>query len=322
MIEINKVSRLFGENKAVDGVSFSIQQGEIIGLLGHNGAGKTTLMKMITGFLEPSAGTIIIDGDVVQGGVTIQQKNIGYLPENLPTYPEMTVIDFLDYAAELRGVSEDQRGEQIRQVIAKTELQDKVYQTIGTLSRGYQQRVGVAQALLNDPKILILDEPTNGLDPSQIQHMRDLITSLKQHATVIISTHILQEVKAMCDRVLILNQGQLALDAAMHDLAKNQLLILKTDGKPNSVENLLKPIQSIESIKLLPADANHSHYEIKVKSDNSREDCIAAISKIIVNNDLSVFGIEPVQFDLETVFRNISEGIDVAITEGGYEDAA
>lgn len=323
MIEINGVSRLFGQNTAVDEVSFSIERGEIIGLLGHNGAGKTTLMKMITGFLEPSAGEIKIDGQVVQGGVTQSLPNIGYLPESLPLYPEMTVIDYLDYAAELRGVLAEQKAEQIRQAIAKTELSDKAFQIIGTLSRGYQQRVGVAQALLNDPKILILDEPTNGLDPAQTQHMRDLITSLKQHATVIVSTHILQEVKAICDRVVILNQGRLALDAAMAELNDSHQVLLKTDAEEGKLKGLLDSLASIKKIELLESAEGRCRYQLSLDGNDNTEDCIAQIVKLVSAEGLNIYSAEPVQFDLEAMFHNINQvASDVTQQAGGLEHAA
>src|SRR5688572_7309142 len=172
-------------------------------------------MKMLTGYLEPTSGLIEIDGlDIRTNRETVQRK-IGYLPENCPVYPEMTVIDYLDYAATLQGIAENERPRRVREAIIKTALQEKAAQPISTLSRGYRQRTGVAQALLHNPDILILDEPTNGLDPTQIQHMRDLIRSLTKQSTVIISTHILQEVQAICDRVIIIRNGRVALDARM-----------------------------------------------------------------------------------------------------------
>ena len=200
MIEVKNLVRKYGEFAAVDDVSFEIANGEVVGLLGHNGAGKTTIMKMLTGFLEPSFGSVKIDGLDVQSSPTKLQSEMGYLPESLPIYPELTVVAYLEYAARLRDV--DPRV-CVRKAIESTGLDEKALDLVSTLSRGYKQRVGVAQAILHEPKFLVLDEPTNGLDPNQIQQMRDLIRSLSEVATVILSTHIMQEVSAVCDLSLI-----------------------------------------------------------------------------------------------------------------------
>ena len=187
MIDVTDLSRCYGNCIAVDQVSFRIGRGEIVGLLGHNGAGKSTIMKMLTGFLEPNSGEIRIAGEKLSANRKRAQARIGYLPENCPLYPEMSVIDFLDYSAALRGLGENERAEAIRHAIRQTGLEAKAMDLIATLSRGYRQRTGVAQALLHQPEILILDEPTNGLDPGQIKHMRALIRGLGQNATVIVS---------------------------------------------------------------------------------------------------------------------------------------
>ncbi|MCI5121887.1 MAG: ABC transporter ATP-binding protein, partial [Candidatus Electrothrix sp. AUS4] len=187
MIKVEHLTRKYGDFTAVDKVSFEIGQGEIVGLLGHNGAGKTTIMKMMTGYLEPTEGSIIVDGlDVGKDRRKIQKK-IGYLPENCPVYPEMTVLDYLEYSATLHGVAAQDRPALIREAVARTALEAKATKQLATLSRGYRQRTGVAQAILHKPDILILDEPTNGLDPTQIQHMRTLIADLAKTSTVIIS---------------------------------------------------------------------------------------------------------------------------------------
>ena len=192
MITVQNITRKYDNFIAVDNVSFTIGQGEIVGLLGHNGAGKTTIMKMLTGYLEPTAGKITIGERLLNGDRRPIQEQIGYLPENCPVYPEMSVIDYLDYGASLHGVEKAKRQQMVLRAIERTALAEKAHQQIATLSRGYRQRTGVAQAILHDPKILILDEPTNGLDPTQIQQMRQLIRELAKQSTVIISTHILQ----------------------------------------------------------------------------------------------------------------------------------
>jgi ABC-2 type transport system ATP-binding protein len=207
MIQVEHLTRRYGDFTAVDDVSFRIQRGEVVGLLGHNGAGKTTIMKMMTGFLEPTGGSIRIDDLEIGRDTRAIQARIGYLPENCPVWPDMTVIDYLDYEATLHGVPAERRGRAVAEAIRRTALKEKADASINTLSRGYRQRVGVAQALLHSPDIIILDEPTNGLDPTQIRHMRELIRELATSATVIVSTHILQEVQAVCERVLILRAG-------------------------------------------------------------------------------------------------------------------
>ena len=191
MLEVEQLTRLYGNFKAVDNVSFKINKGEIVGLLGHNGAGKTTIMKMLSGFIEANQGSIEIDGADIQKDLKQAQQSLGYLPENLPIYPEMIVADYLDYASEMKGLTGDAKIAEIKRVIQATDIVPKLLMPISTLSRGYKQRVGVAQAILGKPRLLILDEPTNGLDPTQTQLIRALIRNLAKDATVILSTHIL-----------------------------------------------------------------------------------------------------------------------------------
>ena len=253
MIRVQDLTRSYGDLKAVDSVSFEIGPGEIVGLLGHNGAGKTTIMKMLTGYLEPSAGAVEIDGLDLAAERQAVQARIGYLPENDPLYPEMTVIDYLDYAASLHGVAAAHRPRRLREAIERTELGAKATDPIATLSRGYRQRVGVAQAILHHPKVLILDEPTNGLDPTQVQHMRGLIRTLAEQATVILSTHILQEVQAVCDRVLILRHGELALDAGMAELRAGKRLLVAVDAEPERALPLFGSLDGVRSAEPLAA---------------------------------------------------------------------
>ncbi len=238
MIVAENLTRNYGDVVAVDRVSFKIGEGEVVGLLGHNGAGKTTIMKMLTGSLEPSAGRITLDGEDLAEHRQAAQRRIGYLAENCPLYPEMTVIDFLEYHAGLHGIPDHKRLAAVRSAIARTELAEGG-RIIGNLSRGYRQRVGVAQAILHEPDILVLDEPTNGLDPTQIQHMRSLIQELAENATVLLSTHILQEVEAVCGRVLIIHSGRLALDSRLADLNVSHRLLASPDGAPEQVQPVL-----------------------------------------------------------------------------------
>ena len=223
MIEVKGLVKTYGSKRAVDGVSFSVKRGEILGFLGPNGAGKSTTMKMITGYVRPDSGTALVDGiDVLEDPVSVKRK-LGYLPENAPAYPEMTVREFLGFIAEVRGYRDSTaRGNQVERAIALTHLSSVRSQTIETLSKGYKQRVGFAQALLHDPPVLILDEPTDGLDPNQKNEVRMLIKSMAVEKAVILSTHILEEVEAICTRVIIISRGKLVADESPAKLLARQ----------------------------------------------------------------------------------------------------
>ncbi|HHH35584.1 MAG TPA: ABC transporter ATP-binding protein [Gammaproteobacteria bacterium] len=305
MIEVDGLTRRYGDFTAVDQLSFSISQGEIVGLLGHNGAGKTTIMKMLTGYLEPSAGEIRVDGLDIRTQREAIQRNIGYLPENCPVYPEMTVVDYLDYAAALHGVPEDQRPARLRRAIARTELEDRADQPIATLSRGLRQRVGVAQAILHEPAILILDEPTNGLDPTQILHMRELIRDLARNATVIISTHILQEVQAVCDRVIIIRAGRKALDSTLMDLRRDGRLLLEVDAGPQRLQPLLSGIPALAGIHFLGEEDGHYRYAVSLQEDGDGQ-AAPRIAEAVVQAGLQLHALQRESRDLETVFGEIT----------------
>ena len=293
MIEADRLTRRYGDFVAVDEVSFSIEPGEIVGLLGPNGAGKTTIMKMLTGFLEPSSGRALVDGVELEQDPAAVQAQLGYLPENLPLYPELTVVDYLAHAAELRQL-EDVRGAVVAAIEA-TDLKEKALDPIGTLSRGYKQRVGVAQAILHKPRFLILDEPTNGLDPGQTQHMRQLVQQLAQSATVILSTHIMQEVNAICDRALILRNGALVLDERLRDLQQASALRLRTSAAV-PVASLVSGASSLgEGAWLLQVDG-----DLDAAADQA--------AKALLGADAPIYELAPQQRDLETLFREVSEG--------------
>ena len=223
MIEVKGLVKTYGATRAVDGVTFTVRRGDILGFLGPNGAGKSTTMKMITGFLRPDAGTATVDGiDVTVDPVAVKQK-LGYLPESAPAYPEMTVEEFLGFIAEVRGFrAADAKRAQVDRAINLTHLSPVRKQTIETLSKGFKQRVGFAQALLHDPGVLVLDEPTDGLDPNQKSEVRSLIKNMASAKAVILSTHILEEVDAICNRVIIISRGKVVADETPERLRARQ----------------------------------------------------------------------------------------------------
>jgi len=315
MLEVNQLTRKYGEFKAVDGVSFSIGKGEIVGLLGHNGAGKTTIMKMISGFLEPNKGSVKVDGVSLADAPKKIQLGLGYLPENLPIYPEMTVADYLDYAADLKGLQDNDKRAEIKRAVTATEIVEKLSTPIGTLSRGFKQRVGVAQAILGQPKLLILDEPTNGLDPEQTQHMRELICQIAQHATVILSTHIMQEVEAICHRVLMLRAGELVVDAKLEDLKRTNHLVIDTSMSQAEI-SALKSTDGVTDITLISAinddkndvsDIDSYSYRFSLNADAAVKNISAALGQQIFQAGHQIFRLTPEHRDLETLFREVND---------------
>jgi len=301
MLEVSHLSRRYGPVVAVDDVSFRIDRNEIVGLLGHNGAGKTTIMKMLTGYLEPGGGTIRVDDLEIGRDTLAIQARIGYLPENCPVWPEMAVADYLDFQAALHGVAPERRTKAVAAAIGRTALADKAAAPIHTLSRGYRQRVGVAQALLHEPDIVILDEPTNGLDPTQIRHMRELIRDLAKSATVIVSTHILQEVQAVCDRVLILRAGRLVVDSRIDALPGTAGLIVAIEG------------DAADTLRRLPAV---SHCDPQGAANGIREYRLDApvaaapsIAEAVMRAGLKLHALRARRNDLETVFAEANDEV-------------
>jgi len=299
MIRVENLTRRYGELKAVDDVSFYIERGEVVGLLGHNGAGKTTIMKMMSGFLEPTSGFIRVDDLEIGRDTRAIQARIGYLPENCPLYPEMTVIDYLDFQAGLHGVSDADRPGAIARALRRTALAEKATQPIQTLSRGYRQRTGVAQAILHDPDIVILDEPTNGLDPTQILQMRELIRELARTATVIVSTHILQEVQAVCDRVLILSSGRLVVDSRMDSLQEGRRLLITVDGE---AESALAGVGGVASVELRSNSDGRWIYAL-----DADEELGPRIVAALTAAGQGIYTLRPEHRDLETVFAEVNE---------------
>ncbi|MDH3994863.1 MAG: ABC transporter ATP-binding protein [Gammaproteobacteria bacterium] len=308
MIEVQSLTRRYGKNLAVDGVSFTIGSGEIVGLLGHNGAGKTTIMRMLSGYLEPSGGSIDIDGAALATNAHQIQQQLGYLPENLPVYPDMMVADYLEYAATLKGVAATDRYQQMREAISATALEERALDPINTLSRGLRQRVGVAQALLGRPRLLILDEPGNGLDPEQTEHMRALIRKLARRATVILSTHIMQEVDAICDRVLMLRQGKLVLDAHLAQLRQSRTLQLRTNADIDALPDYLRRMPQISNIENVPTPGSQLQFLLTLHDTADPDTAANNIARCVVNAGASLYQLQPVVRDLESVFREANTG--------------
>ena len=306
MISVSNLSRSYGSTVAVDNVSFEITNGEVVGLLGHNGAGKTTIMKMITGFIEPSSGSVEVDGLVLGENTVGIQKKIGYLPENCPVWPEMRVTDYLIYQAKLHLVEEARIGSLVSEAIEKTRLTEKATARIDTLSRGYRQRVGVAQALLHKPDILILDEPTNGLDPNQILQMRELIKELAKSSTVIVSTHVLQEVQAICERVLIMRGGQLVLDSKIKDLQSENKIIFNFQPSESDVVTMLSESPLVKKVEEIQ---NSETTSLRIEVQKSE---IPSLIRSLVSAGANIESIMPEKRTLETVFAEVS-------TEGGIQ---
>jgi len=303
MIQVESITRRYGDVTAVDDVCFRIGEREVVGLLGHNGAGKTTIMRMLSGFLEPSAGRILADGRDLTGNALALRQSLGYLPESPPVYPDMMVADYLEFAATLKGIPRAQRLQAVRQVIVATDLGACSLDRIATLSRGFRQRVGVAQAMLGSPRLLILDEPTNGLDPGQTGHMRQLLRALATRATVLLSTHILQEVAAVCDRVLVLRNGRLVLDSTLAALHHSHTLVLRTGGGAPDLAGRLLQLPQVAS--LLPEEAldGPGSHRVVLHDGVDLDAAAAAVARCALGAGAQLYRLQPLARDLESVFR-------------------
>jgi ABC-2 type transport system ATP-binding protein len=305
MIEVQSLTRHYGKTVAVKDVSFHIGDHEIVGLLGHNGAGKTTIMRMLSGYLEPTAGSIIIDGVNLAGDARPMQQHLGYLPENLPVYPQMMVADYLDYVATLKGIAAPQRMQAVRETLLATDLGERALDPINILSRGFRQRVGVAQAILGQPRLLILDEPTNGLDPNQAEHMRQLIRRLARRSTIILSTHIMQEVDAVCDRVLMLRNGQLALDQSLAELHHTRTLLLRTGTTAQPLESYLGRLPQVQSLVSAVDADGLLHFDIHLHPNVDMDTAANNIAQCVIKSGAKLYQLQVSTRDLDSVFREV-----------------
>ena len=300
MIRINHVTRNFNDFTAVDDVSFEIDKGQVVGLLGHNGAGKTTIMKMITGYLEPTSGFIYVDDLKIGRDTEKIQSKLGYLPENCPLWADMTIYNFLSYQAALHNVHNTANHELVVKAIQRTKLIEKATQPIRSLSKGYRQRVGVAQAILHNPEIIILDEPTNGLDPNQTLNMRKLIQKLARTSTVILSTHIMQEVQAMCERVIILNSGKVVLDEQLNAINQEAPILVTVDKDEQTVIPILDKINGVQSARLKNNLNGNFQYILDAEQELTPD-----ISYAIQNAGLKLYELTLEKRNLESIFAEI-----------------
>ncbi|HEX5132956.1 MAG TPA: ABC transporter ATP-binding protein [Candidatus Krumholzibacteria bacterium] len=304
MIEVTGLTKHFGPRTAVDEVSFSIGQGEIVGFLGPNGAGKTTTLRMLTGFLPPSVGSARVAGFDVDTQSMQVRSHIGYLPETVPIYRDLTVAYYLDFVGRLKGMPRARRRERTAEVIHACGIEDVFQQRIGTLSRGYRQRVGLAQALLNDPEVLFLDEPTVGLDPRQIVEIRDLIRSLAGRRTVVLSTHILPEVSLLCRRVLIIHRGRLIADARPEELQSHTGDALRVDvearGELAAVRAAIESVEGVASVAGLDS-AIAGIVRLRVAAD-SGADPREAIAATLAARNIGLRSLVTASVTLEDVF--------------------
>lgn len=302
-IVVQGVTKLYGDQKALDNVSFEVKTGEIVGFLGPNGAGKSTMMKIITGFLPASSGKIDVNGLEVNNENLLVKKQIGYLPENNPLYPEMYVREYLEFVASIY-MKRAQRKKQTDHIIESTGLIPEQNKKIGSLSKGFRQRVGLAQALIHNPEVLILDEATTGLDPNQIVEIRNLIKEAGREKTVLLSTHIMQEVEAICGRVIIIDKGKIVADEEKSNIYSrlkrpSQLILVEFD---KDIEELsLKGIANISITKKIKKNT----WQIESVSE---EDIRPLIFNFAVNNNLTVLSLQKQESNLEEVFRHLTSG--------------
>lgn len=308
MIEVKNLTKDYGARRAIDSLNFTVHKGDVVGFLGPNGAGKSTTMKIITGFMAPTSGQALVAGsDVFENPIEVK-KHIGYLPEQPPVYLDMYVQDYLKYVAELKGVPKHKISQSVDNALMKMNLGDVRKRIIQHLSKGYRQRVGIAQAIVSDPEVLILDEPTVGLDPKQVAEIRDLIKALRGQHTIILSTHILSEVEATCDKVIIINHGKIVAEDKIQNLAaleKGHLrLNLRTRKEVSDIKSLLSRVEGILSCE---SGMNPREWVLDLKGD---EELVDQISSEIVKSGMGLIELTPVRRDLEDVFLKFTYDAD------------
>ena len=308
MIEVKNLTKRYGNHLAVDHLNFTVESGKIYGFLGPNGAGKSTTMNIMTGYLGATEGQVLIDGHDILKEPEEAKKNIGYLPEIPPLYMEMTVREYLEFAAELKGIKKDKRESQIEEVIRLAKLRDVENRLIQNLSKGYKQRVGLAQAVLGFPEIIILDEPTVGLDPKQIIEIRELIRQLAKKHTVILSSHILAEVREVCDYILIISKGKLVASDTPENLERNlgdsDLIEIETKASPDEVRRILETVDGIRSISTKYLENGITWAQIQEKKNT---DIREKVFQAFAQNHQPLLKLNPLQVSLEDVFMELTQ---------------
>jgi ABC-2 type transport system ATP-binding protein len=308
MIHVENLSRYYQDLCAVNGISFSIQKGEIVGLLGPNGAGKTTTLRMLTGFLMPSSGRIQVKDFTVGENTLAIKKLMGYLPESAPLYHDMLVYDYLAYIADIRGLEPALKSSRISEMVHLCGLNTVMHKSISELSKGFRQRVGLAHAMIGDPEILILDEPTSGLDPNQIVEIREIIKQIGQKKTVVLSTHILSEAEATCDRIMIIHQGKIVADGSTESIkqsagGKPMLMLTLEQADFQAVQTRLSAVSGVSEITQIPTpDSEVLHLKLTCASDSTRRDVYQAIRQ----TDWMLMEFRSETQTLETIFRELT----------------
>ena len=309
MIVLSELTKYYGELCALDHINLTIETGKILGLLGPNGAGKTTALRIITGYLRPTSGTVTAKGLSIDRDALAIKSMIGYLPESAPLYHDMLVYDYLHYVADIRGLGDNGKDGRIRELSDICGLRGVMHRSINELSKGYKQRVGLAHAMMSDPEILILDEPTSGLDPNQIVEIREIIKKIGKEKTVILSTHILSEVEATCDRVVIINRGKIVADGSTLDLKKESqseysLNVSLRGGEVEEMKKVLSPIEGVSELQQTgTVDGAHSFKLICRTSDDIRESVYGAIKK----QDWILLEFSQEMKSLEKIFRELTK---------------
>lgn len=310
MIEVKQLSKRYGNLTAVDDVSFSVEKGEILGFLGPNGAGKSTTMKMLSCFITPTSGTAtIVDQDILDDSLAVRKK-IGYLPESAPSYQNMTVTEFLRFVAAIRGFERDTQIEKVESIIETTSLGSARHQTIDTLSKGYKQRVGFAQALLHDPPVLILDEPTDGLDPNQKQEVRQLIKRMAREKAIILSTHILEEMEAVCTRAIIIDQGKIVANGSPEELLKASstfnVLTITFGQKPDP--QVIEAIEGLDAVESVRSETSEEKKELIRVKPKEKRDILADVKSILKEHQTDFEELYREKGFMDEVFRNLTLG--------------
>lgn len=311
MIEINNLVKRYGDKNAVKGISFTVNDGEVLGFLGPNGAGKTTTMNIITGYLSSTSGTVKVNGHDILEEPELAKKAIGYLPENPPLYNDMTVKEYLNFICDLKAVEKEKRKNMLDNIVAMVKISDVYDRLIGNLSKGYKQRVGIAQALVGNPSILILDEPTVGLDPNQIIEIRRLIKSLSKNHSIIISSHILSEIQEIADRVVIINHGKIAAVDTISDLSKRlsgqSKILLTFRGPIKETITKIRTVRGIASAVSRVADSKYSQIEITIAANDTAETRVA-IFELMAREGWPILEMRSMDPSLEEVFLSITSG--------------